>query len=441
MREFTEKEKENKNKSVKIKEKISENVSTSFENEFQPDSRFEEINELENDFIPFDENSNTSDAVENNFEPIDDVESKQNPSLNIHPDEYRRIRDEKQAEDVDKKYIKEKYIKNGKPIEIPKLTSKENTNIVRKAPQETKKVRQKKTYVVLEENSELAEMVSIILGDGSIPKTKNRVRITLNKTEEPQYRKFVYGFMEKLFKKKPSIYKPRDANAVKMSINSKEVVRALINKGLKPGDKKKHQVEVPQWIKKEEENRRGSLRGLIDTDGSIHIHKYNKSIRITFKNASLRLINDYREMCDTFNISTQKIFYDKIKDNFDTQIETKKDIVNFIEKIKPRKWEYRAKTLGLVLKSISDPKKRKLIENELIKPYPDKKVHYSNKYYSHLKRLCEKYGYDASDDSIFNELENALTYSDNWTRLKRAQRDYLNEKAKNVIKDLKKKFK
>ena len=89
----------------------------------------------------------------------------------------------------------------------------------------------------------------------------------------------------------------------------------------------------------------------------------------------------------------------------------------------------------------SDPKKRKLIENELLKPYPDKKVHYSNKYYGLLKRLCEKYGYDVSDESIFIELESALIYNDNWTRLKKAQREFLNEKAKNVIKDLKKKFK
>jgi len=34
-----------------------------------------------------------------------------------------------------------------------------------------------------------------------------------------------------------------------------------------------------------------------------------------------------------------------------------------------------------------------------------------------------------------------LTYNDNWTGLKKAQREFLNEKAKNVIKDLKKKFK
>ena len=384
MPEYTEQKKEKKKKKEKISEKL--------ENEFQPEEKPKKRDELENDFVPIDDNPNNPEKLKNEFEPFEEGEFKKKSALH-------------------------------------------------KPSQEIQKIKEKKQLIVLEENSELAEMVSIILGDGSVPKTENRVRITLNKTEEPQYRKFVYQFMEKLFKKKPTIYEPKDANAVKMSINSKEVVKGLIDKGVKPGDKKKNQVSVPQWIKKEEENRRSSIRGLVDTDGSIHIHKHNKAIRITFKNASLPLINDYKEMCESFNIPTQKIFYDKVKDNFDTQIEGKKDVVNFIENIKPRKWEYRAKTLGLVLKSISDPKRRKLIENELIKSYPDKKVHYSNQYYTHLKGLCEKNGYNVSDESIFNELENALTYSDNWTGLKKAQREFLNDKAKNVIKDLKKKFK
>jgi len=429
MREYTEQEKEKKIKSEKISEKL--------ENEFQPESRFEEKDDLENNFVPSDENPNSTDLMDNTFEPIDEAELNPKSSFNSHPDEYRRIRDEKQTEERDRKYIKEKYGDKGKPIEIIKLTSEENSKLAKKAPQEIQKFNEEKDFVVFEENSEFAEMVGIILGDGSIPKNESHVRITLNKTEETQYRRYVYKSMLKIFKKKPGIYKPKDANAVKMTICGKKIVRGLVNKGLKPGDKKKNQVDVPQWIKKKRENRRSNIRGLIDTDGSIHIHKINKNLRITFKNSSFPLVNDYKEMCESFNIPTQKIYHDKKRDIYDAQIEAKKDIVNFIETINPRKWEYRAKTFGLVLKSISNPKKRELIEKELIKPYPDKKVHYSKKYYALLKRLCEKYEYDVSDESIFNELEDALTYSDNWTGLKKEQKDMLNAKAKNLISNLK----
>ena len=142
-------------------------------------------------------------------------------------------------------------------------------------------------------------------------------------------------------------------------------------------------------------------------------------------------------MCETFNIQTQKIYHDKKNDLFEAQIETKKDVVNFIKTVQPRKWEYRAKTLGLVLKSISNPEKREMIDKELIKSYPDKKVHYSDKYYDLLKQLCIKFRYDVSDEALFSELEKALTYSENWTRLKKDQRELLNEKAKNLISDLK----
>ena len=384
MREYTEKEKEKKKKSEKISEKL--------ENEFQPEEKPKKNDELENDFVPIDENPNNTDKLDNEFEPLNDEELSPESSL-------------------------------------------------RKNQREIQKVKNSNIDFVLKESPDLAEMVSIILGDGSIPKNETRFRITLNKTEETQYRKFVYDLMQKLFQKKPTIYKPKDANAVKMSINSKKIVKNLVSKGLKPGDKKENQVDVPQWIKRESDHRKASLRGLVDTDGSIHIHKHNKHIRITFKNASFPLVNDYKEMCDSFNIPTQKIFHDRKKDLFDTQIEAKKDVVNFLETIKPRKWEYRAETLGLVLQSISDPKKREKIEKELIKSYPDKKVHYSDEYYNLLKQLCKKNGYDISEKAIFNSLEKALTYSDNWLRLKKEQREMLNDKAKNLLSDLKVKLK
>ena len=124
MREYTEQEKE--------KEKKSDKIGKRFENEFQPESRFEEKDDLGNEFIPSDENPNSADLMDNTFEPIDDAELNPKPRFNIHPDEYQRIRDEKQTEESDRKYIKEKYGDKGKPIEVIKLKSKENSKLVKK---------------------------------------------------------------------------------------------------------------------------------------------------------------------------------------------------------------------------------------------------------------------------------------------------------------------
>jgi hypothetical protein len=55
MREFSEQGNENKRKNGKVKEKIREKVSKNLENEFQPDSSFEEKDDLGNNFMPFDE--------------------------------------------------------------------------------------------------------------------------------------------------------------------------------------------------------------------------------------------------------------------------------------------------------------------------------------------------------------------------------------------------
>lgn len=106
-----------------------------------------------------------------------------------------------------------------------------------------------KNFVKLRNSSELAEMVCIGLGDGSIPKNESRFRVTLNETEEIQYTKHVKSLMQKLFNKTLSIYKPKKANAVKLTISNKTTVKKLIDKGLKSGDKKVNQVCVPKWVK------------------------------------------------------------------------------------------------------------------------------------------------------------------------------------------------
>lgn len=162
--------------------------------------------------------------------------------------------------------------------------------------------------ISLKENSQLAEMIGIALGDGSIPEDKNHFRVTLNKSEEPQYTQKVNDLMRNVLYKKPSIYEPKDADAIKLTVYKKEIVDSLVNKGLQPGDKKVNQVYVPQWVKDNKEYTKSCLRGLADTDGSIHVHKANACIRIGFKNASEPLMTDFKEMCEYNDIKTGKIY-------------------------------------------------------------------------------------------------------------------------------------
>ena len=98
----------------------------------------------------------------------------------------------------------------------------------------------------------------------------------------------------------------------------------------KTGDKVKNQVYVPLWIKKEKVWIKynqlewiskikpfviACLRGLTDTDGSIYVDRFNKIIGIGFKNASLRLVKDFKSMCESLYIRTGKITESPYKSN------------------------------------------------------------------------------------------------------------------------------
>lgn len=109
-------------------------------------------------------------------------------------------------------------------------------------------------------------------------------------------------------------------------------------------------------------------------------------------------------------------------------------------KVKPKKWEYRAKTFGLVLKSISDPEKRVKIEKKLHELYPDKRVNYSYEYRDLLKNLCIKHGYDVSNESLIKEIEKMLTYSDDYTGLTKERKKQLNFYGRKIIEDLKQRW-
>lgn len=170
MREYTEKEKEKEKK--KKGEKISENL----ENEFQPEEKQKKNDEMENDFIPIDDNPNNTDKLDNEFEPIDDAELKPKSSL-------------------------------------------------RKTQQEIQKAKDDKKIIVLEESGDLAEMITIALGAGCIPKNAESFKVTLNRSEEKQYTKYVYELMEKQY------------NAINLLDDLKAEVGNLVPKSEKPKGK------------------------------------------------------------------------------------------------------------------------------------------------------------------------------------------------------------
>lgn len=157
--------------------------------------------------------------------------------------------------------------------------------------------------VPLKKSIDLAELVGILLGDGGI--TPTQITIAVNSIADKNYVPFIKNLLRKLFKFSFKSFKKNDCNAVTIYVNSVFLVDYLTKIGLRPGNKVKLQVGVPDWIKISRQYRIACLRGLMDTDGGVFLHKYrvNGNLyvykKICFSNRSIPLLNFvYRTLLD-----------------------------------------------------------------------------------------------------------------------------------------------
>ncbi|MEX0877671.1 MAG: hypothetical protein WDZ40_02275 [Candidatus Spechtbacterales bacterium] len=132
----------------------------------------------------------------------------------------------------------------------------------------------------------LAEFVGIMLGDGGI--SNQQVTVTLHSKDDKKYGVYVKNLMENLFGVYVGIHERKDANACIYAVSRVELVRFCENNlGLVRGNKIKKQVDIPKWIMGDKDFEIACLRGLVDTDGSIFIHRYRvKSKEYSYKKLS-----------------------------------------------------------------------------------------------------------------------------------------------------------
>jgi len=160
-------------------------------------------------------------------------------------------------------------------------------------------------------NEELAELIGIILGDGSLycnsEKGVYALKIAGDGKNEQKYMDFVKSLIEKTFHIDPK--KEIRKNEIFISVYSKEIILRLEELGLKRGNKKINNIGIPVWIKQDKNLLKSCIRGLIDTDGSIFkMSKRDSNLyRISFKNKARKLLDDVREGLLLLNFSPSKI--------------------------------------------------------------------------------------------------------------------------------------
>ncbi|MFZ6035181.1 MAG: LAGLIDADG family homing endonuclease [Patescibacteria group bacterium] len=148
-------------------------------------------------------------------------------------------------------------------------------------------------------SEELAELIGILIGDGGI--TKYQVTVSLNYFKDDVYSEFVKNLFQKVFDAKVSINKSQSRSLISILASGKQFVSHLEYLGLPIGNKIKHKIDIPQWIKDNMFYRRACIRGIFDTDGSIYFDRHKngevfyKSLNIAFTSASPKLLNSIHE--------------------------------------------------------------------------------------------------------------------------------------------------
>ncbi|MBS3077780.1 hypothetical protein J4233_05960 [Candidatus Pacearchaeota archaeon] len=194
-----------------------------------------------------------------------------------------------------------------------------------------------KTFQEPEENEKLAELIGIILGDGHLEyiTTNKKTRaysltITGHSIKDFEYLSgWVTGLMRKTIRQTPRIKKVQNNNAMYLKVHGREMVKFFQRKGLKAGNKKSNNQDIPQWILDNDSYLSSCIRGLIDTDGSVHyISRNNRNMRICFTSYIPALLDDVRKSLLRFGFNPSKV----IKGN-QIFLTRKADIENYSRKI------------------------------------------------------------------------------------------------------------
>ncbi|MBI2135840.1 hypothetical protein HYU06_02100 [Candidatus Woesearchaeota archaeon] len=167
----------------------------------------------------------------------------------------------------------------------------------------------------------LAEMIGILLGDGSLslkennPKSINRLQITLNSRDDLEYISYVKTLLHELLGIQPHLKFRKNENAADLRIYRKEIINFLIkNIGLKLSPKWERAVIPAKFL----ENNLDTyvIRGYFDTDGSLVTTNNNGTIypRLEMKvcpspmqNQFIQILKKYNFKFGVYNIGKGKV--------------------------------------------------------------------------------------------------------------------------------------
>jgi hypothetical protein len=220
-------------------------------------------------------------------------------------------------------FIKEKIdsnwgqIKGGKSVRVRKNLFKEKT-----------------PKILCETSDNLAEIIGITIGDGSIYTIPNKsifqVFIGGNIKNEKQY---LLGYIKPLFEKVFKLKMNTKINGNEFFVwkQSKDLVYTLNYYGLPSGNKKKNNISIPNWIMNDTNFLKACIRGIVDTDGCLY--PKNKTNRYPTIWISSAIPNLRKSITLAFNELGINLSRWKESRN-DAYIDRKVDVIKYYNEIK-----------------------------------------------------------------------------------------------------------
>lgn len=165
----------------------------------------------------------------------------------------------------------------------------------------------RKSIIFPTESMQLAELVGIIFGDGGINNVW-QVVVTLSALKDKPYAEFTASLFANLFGIEVVTRKQSRDNTLRIVCSSMNVVDFLVSKGAVRGHKIRQQIAVPTWVNDDGNFQRAFVRGLVDTDGCLFVHKHfvgkkiQQNIGFCFTSYSEKLLQGVANILEHFGV-------------------------------------------------------------------------------------------------------------------------------------------
>ncbi len=175
-------------------------------------------------------------------------------------------------------------------------------------------------------NSELAEFLGILAGDGCLTNHNHSIFVTGNRMSDYLHHKLVVApLFTKLFGLET--LQKIQKNGIHTYLNSKLAHAYLAREFSFPIGKKKGRLHVLESIKTSDQLKRSFLRGLFDTDGGVHRHHQN-SVQLHITSYTTAFLKEVHELLLSLGFNA------KIGKE-DIWIFDRSEVIRFFNEIKP----------------------------------------------------------------------------------------------------------